>query len=544
MTLPSSTSPRTDPVTTVAGPCGGGRRRPWVAAVATHRMSALALLGLLAIWEIIGRLPSSDGVFPAPTAIAAQAWRDRDLLLSNASLTLENAALGFVYGNAAAVLLAVLFNLVPVLGRLSRGLLVTIYCLPLIVLAPIIGVSFGGDTPKVVLASLAVVFPTYISTTIGLRSAQGIQQDVVRGMGGNRWTVLRKVQLRACVPDLLAGMRVAAPAAVLGAMLGEFLGGSKGLGVLLVATMPQAFPERLWAVGLFATAIAAACYGVLALIGRLVAARQQDPTVGVGAVPADERVGGLPEPVWSALSVLVVLGAWIGYLWATDLPPTFAKGPDDVWRYLVDGPKAADHREMFLDALAVTLPRTALGLVCGLALAFGLAVVLSMSRALSSALLPVALVSQSMPLVALTPLLVIVLGRGDLTVLAITTSVTFFPSFVTVAQGLRATPRAATEVLDVYAASRWTVLWKVAAPGAIPHLVESARLAIPRALLGVILAEYLALGTGVGELILQARGKLEFSLLWSVAAVVTLLSVLAYSAVGLVERFTRRRFGA
>jgi sulfonate transport system permease protein len=507
-------------------------------------MSAAAVLALAALWEVVGRLPASAGVFPSLTGVLTQAWTDRDLYPPNAAVTLRNAALGFVYGNAVAIALALAFNLVPVLGRLTRGLLVTVYCLPLIVLAPIIGVSFDGDTPKVVLAALAVVFPTFVSTTIGLRSAEGILQDVVRGMGGGRWAVLTRVQLRACVPDLLAGLRVAAPGAILGAMLGEFLGGSKGLGALLVATMPQAFPERLWGVGLSATVVAAASYALFAALGRFVSSRQQSPTVAVTSMVPHQRVGLLPEPVWTLASIAVVLGAWVGYLAVTDLPSTFAKGPADVWRYLLTAPAAGQHRTMFLDALAITVPRAVVGLVIGLLLAFVLATVLSLSRSLSSALLPVALVSQSMPLVALTPLLVIVLGRGNLTVFAITASVTFFPSFVTVAQGLRSTPSAAVDVLRVYNASSWVVLWKVAAPGALPHLIESARLAIPRALLGVILAEYLALGTGVGSLILQARGRLEFSLLWSVAVVVTLLSVLAYAGVGVVERWSRRRFGA
>lgn len=512
--------------------------------VARHWVSVAAVLVLALIWEVVGRLPSSSGVFPSLSGVVSQAWTDRALYPPNAAVTLRNAALGFVYGNAVAIAVAFAFNLVPVLGRLTRGLLVTIYCLPLIVLAPIIGVSFDGDTPKVVLAALAVVFPTFISTTIGLRSAEGILQDVVRSAGGGRWTVLTKVQARACIPDLLAGLRVAAPGAILGAMLGEFLGRSKGLGALLVATMPQAFPERLWGVGLSATVVAAASYAVFAVIGRVVSARQQSPTVGISSMVPNQRVGLLPEPVWTLASIAVVLGAWVGYLKITHLPSTFAKGPGDVWRYLFTVSAAGQHRKMFLDALIVTVPRAVLGLVFGLVLAFVLATVLSLSRALSSALLPVALVSQSMPLVALTPLLVIVLGRGNATVFAVTASVTFFPSFVTVAQGLRSTPTAAVDVLRVYDASSWTVLLKVAAPGAVPHLIESARLAIPRALLGVILAEYLALGTGVGGLILEARGRLEFSLLWSVAVVVTLLSVLAYSGVSVAERWARHRFGA
>jgi ABC-type nitrate/sulfonate/bicarbonate transport system permease component len=506
-------------------------------------MSVAAAVLLAAVWEVVGHLPASDGVFPPLTGIVSQAWTDRSLYPPNASATLRNAALGFVYGNVIAVVLAVAFNQVPVLGRLTRGLLVSIYCLPLIVLAPIIGVSFDGEIPKVVLASLAVIFPTYISTTIGLRSADSASQDVVRGYGGGRLAVLWKVTLRASLPDLLAGLRVAAPGAILGAMLGEFLGGSRGLGVLLLATMPQAFPERLWGVGLAATAVAAASYAVFAAVGRVVSARQQSPTVGVAGMTPPERVGFLPEPVWSLASFAVVIGAWVAYLKATQLPPTFAKGPSDVWRYLVTVPAAGDHRAAFLDALQVTMPRAAAGLACGLLLAFVLAIVLSLSRALSAALLPIALVSQSMPLVALTPLLVIILGRGDVTVLVITASVTFFPSFVTVAQGLRSTPQAAVDVLYVYDASPWMVIRKVAAPGAVPHLIGSARLAIPRALLGVILAEYLALGSGIGSLILQARGRLEFTLLWSIAAVVTFISVAAYGVVGVLERWCQRRFG-
>ncbi|MCU1378254.1 MAG: ssuC 10 [Acidimicrobiales bacterium] len=511
--------------------------------VADHLMTIAAVLVLATVWEVVGRLPASDGVFPSLSAVARQLWTDRDLYPPNASITLRNAAVGFVYGNAVAIGLAVAFNQVPVLGRLTRGLLVSLYCLPLIVLAPIIGVSFGGETPKVVLAAIAVLFPTYVSTTVGLRSADGTLRDVVRGYGGGRWAVLRKVTIRAALPDLLAGLRVAAPGAILGAMLGEFLGGRRGLGVLLVATMPQAFPERLWGIGLAAAAVAAASYAVFAVIGSVVTARQQSPVVAVGGVAAVERVGYLPEPVWSLASFGLVAGAWIAYLKVVGLPPTFAKSPSDVWDYLVSGAAAAGHRSSFIDALQVTMPRAAIGLFCGLLLAFVLATVLSLSRALAAALLPVALFSQSMPLVALTPLLVIVLGRGNVTVLAITTSVTFFPSFVTVSQGLRSTPTAAIEVLQIYDASPLLILRKVAAPGALPHLIASARLAIPRALLGVILAEYLALGTGVGQLILQARGRLEFSLLWSVAAVVTLISVIAYGTVGLLERWCQRRFG-
>ena len=521
-----------------------GMKRAAGAALWQRRFAVAAAVLVVLLWELVGALPAADGVFPRFSSTVAQLWHDRDLYRANIPPTLWNAAQGFMFGNVAAITLAVAFTEIPSLGRLFRGVLLSLYCVPLMVIAPIVGVSFGGDVPKVVLASVAVVFPTFISVTVGLAGSDRTLEDVVRGVGGRRAHVLRKVRLRAAVPDLLAGLRVAAPGAVLGAMLGEFLGGRRGLGVLLIATMPQAFPARLWGVGLVATFAAAAGYAVFAAAGRFVETRRRSPLITTAMPVMGAPARGMLPPVWWALSGLCLLGGWVAYLTLTGLPATFAKGPRDVWAYLVTDSASGEHRASMIDAFGSTLPHAALGLACGLGLAFVLATLLSLWPAFASALMPIALVSQSMPLIALTPLVVIALGRGLVAVLAITVSVTFFPGFVAITQGLRSMPSGAVDVLDVYDSSRLQILRKVAVPSAVPHLLAALRLAIPRALLGVIMAEYLALGTGVGGLILRARGRLEFSLLWSIAAVVTALSLVAYSLVGLAERLSERRFGA
>ncbi len=150
-------------------------------------------------------------------------------------------------------------------------------------------------------------------------------------------------------------------------------------------------------------------------------------------------------------------------------------------------------------------------------------------------MLPFALVSQTMPLVALTPLIVLLFGRTATATLVVTVSVTFFPAFVTLAQGLAQVPRSALDVLAAYGASPLRQLRFVGVPAALPHLLAAARLGAPRALLGVMIAEWLATGYGLGNLLNQSRGMLDYGMIWSVAVVSVLVSIGFYQAVTVVE---------
>ena len=171
-----------------------------------------------------------------------------------------------------------------------------------------------------------------------------------------------------------------------------------------------------------------------------------------------------------------------------------------------------------------------------------LAVGTTVYKALGHSLMPVALVSQSMPLVALTPLVVLVFGRGTASILVITISVTFFPAFVTIAQGLALVPSSATDFVRVYGAGRWRQLRLIALPWALPYLCAAARLAAPRAFLGVMIAEWLATGTGIGNLLNVSRGVLDFGMIWSVAVVAILIAVALNSLVVVLERYVLQRY--
>jgi len=133
-----------------------------------------------------------------------------------------------------------------------------------------------------------------------------------------------------------------------------------------------------------------------------------------------------------------------------------------------------------------------------------------------------------MPLVAFTPLLVLLLGRRVVVSLWITVSATFFPAHALLAQGLAQMPLPVLELPRAYGARAWTEMRLVAIPAALPWLFAAMRLAVPRALRGAMIAEWLATGRGLGNLLGQSRGQLDFAMIWSRAAVSVPISVGLY----------------
>ena len=503
-------------------------------------------IALLAAWEVAGQLDLvAGGALPAPTEIAARFWQDRSDYPAHIAATVQAAVLGFLAGSAAAVLAAIAFVRWPVSERVARGLNVALFALPPIAIAPVLVIAFQGTTPRIVLAALSVYFPVMTAMVVGLSQIDARLPDVIRAWGGGEGKLMRLVRLRSSLPVLFAGLRVAAPAAVLGAILAEFGGGGRwGLGVYLLGSLGRADPARLWGIGLTATAIAGLAYALFALLGR----HLSDATraVTLAAVPLAEspaRSRGQAILIGLAAVALPFLVWWL-LLLALGTSPIVARTPLGVADYLFLAPGAGEARGRLLAALAQTLPITLVGMAAGLAFAFALAVLGHILPTASRALLPIALVTQTMPLVALTPLLVLLLGRGTAVIVAITVSVTFFPAYVTLAQGLSLVPRAAFDLVRAYGASWWRELTLVAVPSALPYLFTAAKLAVPRALLGVMIAEWLATGTGLGNLLNQSRGYLDYGMVWTVALVSVLVSVLFYQLVALLEGRVLRRFGA
>jgi len=501
------------------------------------------LVGTLGVWELVGdtNLLGQQTV-PPLHAVISQLWADRSLYPGNIAATGKEAVLGFLIGNAIAITLAYLFVLFAPAERALMGLMIALYSMPAIAALPVLAAAFSANTAKVTLAAMMVMFPTLINTLLGLRSVDRAMVDVVDVFGGNRLTVMRRIRARAALPYLILGLQISAPAALLGAVLAEFVGGTKGLGVFMLNSLAQFNVARTWGAGLVATVLASAAFFVFMIIGRRIAASNAAPVVGLG--PA---MGSISGPRWRRIAALtaqvivgvaVVIGAWYLFVDGLGLNPLFAKTPADVWS-IITGPSAG----RIWHAFGQTVPVTVAGLGGGLLAASAGAIVFVLLPSMERATLPLALVLQSVPLAASAPVLITIFGRGVAVTIIIATIVTFFPSLVTVVEGLRRVPGASVDVLEVYGASRWTTMWRARIPYAIPAFLAAARLVAPLALLGVMIAEWLATGTGLGGDMQNARFLVEFGIVWAEAAVATAFAVAAYLLIGVAEAFANRRFG-
>lgn len=193
-------------------------------------------------------------------------------------------------------------------------------------------------------------------------------------------------------------------------------------------------------------------------------------------------------------------------------------------------------REILLSNSVPTLLAAGSGFVIGNAIAVILAVTFVFSRILEKSLMPVAVALRSVPGVAITPLLILWMGYGlspRVTVVALTV---FFPTLVNLVRGLRSAETEAFELMHSLSASRLQVLLKVRWPASLPYLFAALRIGAPMAILTAMLSEWIAADEGLGYLIILSSFQFRVELLWADIVVLTLLAVVAFLLIDVVER--------
>ncbi|MGC4933421.1 ABC transporter permease [Gordonia sp. DT30] len=232
----------------------------------------IGLLGLIVLWWIAGALEWFHGTIPTPWAVC-EAIGDKGLqfYVDNFSATLTLALRGFLWGNVLAIVLAVLVILLPPVEALATQLAIISYCTPIIAVAPIIQVAFAQvQTMIVFLAAISVFFTTMIGTLSGLRSPHKGSLDLVKVYGGGRFVQLWRVRSVAALPNTLAAVKIAAPAAVLGAVLGEFLAmPERGAGPAMIIAQQAGDIPQVWAIALLSGIAAGIGYAIVAVLARL-----------------------------------------------------------------------------------------------------------------------------------------------------------------------------------------------------------------------------------------------------------------------------------
>jgi len=236
----------------------------------------LALAALVGLWQvatgsgaIAEALHLERLLVPSPAEIGTSLWENRTLLTENAWVTLQEVLLGFLCGLAAGLGFAVLLHLSGTLQRVSYPLLVASQAIPTLVIAPILVVWFGyGIGPKVAIVALICFFPIAVNAFDGLRSVDPEALKMMRSLDASRGQVLRRVEAPSALPFAFSGARIAIAVAVIGAVFGEWVGASSGLGVLIRQDNAQLETARMFAATALLAAIAVALFGLLALAER------------------------------------------------------------------------------------------------------------------------------------------------------------------------------------------------------------------------------------------------------------------------------------
>lgn len=243
----------------------------------TVLLGAVGLVVTLAIWWVCAATWLADNQVPTPPDVLS-VFRERgfDYYQRIFSVTIGEAARGYVIGVGAALILAVLVLLVPWLEPVIMQLAVVTYCVPIVALAPILIIVHdlpdGYSQPAVDLAAISVFFTTVVGAVLGFRSADPAALDVVQVYGGGKAQQLFRVRLVSSLPALFTTLQIAAPAAYLGALLGEYFHRQLevGVGPSLILAQNNRETPLAWSLGIACALVAGTVYVAIGLIGRLV----------------------------------------------------------------------------------------------------------------------------------------------------------------------------------------------------------------------------------------------------------------------------------
>jgi ABC-type nitrate/sulfonate/bicarbonate transport system permease component len=265
----------------------------------------------------------------------------------------------------------------------------------------------------------------------------------------------------------------------------------------------------------------------------------------VTTVPARSRIlRAVGRSATQALiSFVAIVVLWEGSLRLFKVPVFVGKGPTDVLKYFFDSPTAGANRSAAQHLLLVSLGDAAIGFVAGLGVALLIAALFVLVRPIESALLPVVLLLQSVPLIALAPILVLIFGRSLVTVAVMGGLVVLFPALVNITFGLKSAPQASVDLVSVYGGGRWQALRSVALPASLPAVFAAVRISIPGSITGALIVEWLATGKGLGYAIVAAVGESDINGVWALAVLITLATLLLYQLLSVVESAVLARMG-
>ena len=233
----------------------------------------LSLGAFLAVWKLatlVGGYP--DYILPPPDAVAERGIRavGSGLLWEHTAVTLLEIVLGFALGAAAAIVTGTALGKSILVERVLSPYIVAAQAVPILALAPLLDIWFGGGLlARVVICALIVFFPIAIATMVGIRSTDPLLAEMLRSLGATGGQRTRLLEIPSALPVLFGGLRVGVTLAVIGAVVAEWAGAGTGLGVLINIANQGLFDTPLMFVALTTLAvIGLVFYGLVVIVER------------------------------------------------------------------------------------------------------------------------------------------------------------------------------------------------------------------------------------------------------------------------------------
>lgn len=198
----------------------------------------VTLIVLVLVWELgvrVFKIP--EFLVPAPSTVVGVLFSRGNILMEHMFVTLRETMYGFMLGLVAGVFFAILIVYSRFLQNVLYPLIVIAQIVPKVAIAPLLLIWVGyGELSKILIAFLIAWFPIIVNTVSGMRMVQPEMIDLVLSLQASNWQIFKKVRLPNSLPYLFAGLKISITLAVIGAIIGEFVGGNKGLGYLIVVS--------------------------------------------------------------------------------------------------------------------------------------------------------------------------------------------------------------------------------------------------------------------------------------------------------------------
>ncbi len=230
------------------------------------------LLVFLVCWELVVKQAELEKwILPSPTLIGQSLWQARELIWQHSLQTLLETALGFAVAVFLGVSIATLVDASEWLKKAVYPLLVISQTIPIIAVAPLFIIWFGyGLLPKVIVVALVCFFPITINLVDGYRMVDRDMLHLMSALGASSSKTFRLVKLPAALPFLFSGLRIAGTYSVMGAVIGEWLGASKGLGILMTRSAQSFRTDQVFATIVVITILSLVITSSIEFCARLV----------------------------------------------------------------------------------------------------------------------------------------------------------------------------------------------------------------------------------------------------------------------------------